>query len=174
MKQLRYFFTLLAFIPLVSATNAATEWSDAQKVEGVLYKEIDAWFKGDPEEILSCYALDFVGYAAKFSDPKAWDVAITSRDSMKYVASSPELAAKFDAHSDWTHKREMLHLSIANDQAIALVRQESTMPDSTARETLENTWEDVFMLAKIDGEWKITNAIWRTGGEQRVWRWLPE
>ena len=56
----------------------------------------DAWFKGDPKEILSCYALDFVGYATKFSDPKAWDVAITSRDSMKYVASSPELAAKFD------------------------------------------------------------------------------
>ena len=84
---------------------------------------------------------------------------------MKGVANSRELAAKFKAHSDWSHKREMLHVSIADDQALALVRQESTMPDSTARETLINTWEDVFMLSKIEGDWKITNAIWRTGGE---------
>ncbi len=59
----------------------------------------------------------------------------------------------------------MLHVSIADDQALALVRQESTMPDSMARETLINTWEDVFMLSKIEGDWEITNAIWRTGGE---------
>ena len=173
MRQLRCFVVALALISLAGESSSATE-EEAQKVKAVLYKEIDAWFKGDPKEILSCYAPDFVGYQAKFASPEAWDVVVTSRDSMQYVGQSVEFAAKFKAHSDWHHKREMLHVSVSNDRALALVRQEATIPDSTARETIENTWEDVFMLAKTDGVGKITNAIWRTAGNQRVQRWLPD
>ena len=173
MRQLRCFVVALALISLTGVSSSATE-EEGQKVKALLYKEIDAWFKGDPKEILSCYAPEFVGYQAKFASPEAWDVVVTNRDSMQYVGQSVELAAKFKAHSDWQHKREMLHVSVSNDRALALVRQEATIPDSTARETIENTWEDVFMLAKTDGEWKITNAIWRTAGNQRVQRWLPD
>ena len=173
MRQLRCFVVALTLISLAGVSSSATD-EEGQQVKAVLYKEIDAWFKGEPKEILSCYAPDFVGYHAKSASPEAWDVVVTNRDSMQYVGQSVELAAKFKAHSDWQRKREMLHVSVSNDRALALVRQEVTFPDSTTRETIQNTWEDVFMLAKTDGEWKITNAIWRTTDNQRVKRWLPD
>ena len=136
---------------------------------------IESWFRGDPEQIISCYAPDFVGYAANYGGTEVWDVAVGSLDSLRQpVSVSIQFAATWSRHPEWSRSKEVLHVHTKDDHAIALVHQEAVRPDTTARETTVDTWEDVFMLAKIKGEWKITNVIWRTSGDQMVRRWLPE
>lgn len=164
---------ITAIMLILYTSTWAGEAEEAAQIRTLLYKEVDSWFKGDPDQIISCYAPSFVGYAANGTE--AWEVSVGSLDSLKQlVSASVQFAASFAKHPNWSHSREVLHVHIKGDHAVALLHQEAVIPDTTARETTNNTWEDVFMLAKVKGEWKITSAIWRTSVDQKVWRGLPE
>lgn len=166
---------IIAAITLCLLTSVWAGESEEGQIRALLCKEVDSWFKGDPDQIISCYAPNFVGYAAKYGGTEAWEVSVGSLDSLRQlVSASVQLAANFAKHPNWSHSREILHVHIKDDHAVALLHQEAVIPDTTARETTTDVWEDVFMLTKIKGEWKITSAIWRTSGDQKVWRGMPE
>ena len=168
---------IIATVALVLTTPVwGGETSDVQQVRELLYKDIDGHFKGDPEQVLSCYAPGFVGYQASGEGPELWEVGMVGLDALREAkeANVVEIPATWAKHPEWSHDREVLHVHLKDNHAIAWTQQLAVMPDSTARETIVFKWQDVWMVAKIKDEWKITNAIWRVKVEQTVWKWNPE
>ena len=45
------------------------------------------------------------------------------------------------------------------------------MADSTARETISREGRSVWMLSKIEGNWKITSAIAGVSTDEKVRKW---
>jgi hypothetical protein len=151
-------FLSIAVVTLVLTAPAwAGESEDAQKVRALLYKEQDSVMEGDQERLLSCYAPDFVGYLAGGEGPELWQVGIVGLDSLRslYAAKTTDNPSWLKRHPEVRYLNEVLHISIKDDRAIALTQHWSSLPDTTARETLNGMHQSVWMLAKVKGEWKI-------------------
>ncbi|MBI2503244.1 MAG: hypothetical protein HYW07_08420 [Candidatus Latescibacteria bacterium] len=120
-------------LALFTATWAA-ESSDVQQVRGLLYKEQQSYIKGDVEQLVSCYAPDFVGHGWG-PDPAIWRVDVVSLDSLRaqYGGSAQKAAAWWARHPEWDGSGEVLHVHVKADRAIALTKHWGSVPDSTAR-----------------------------------------
>lgn len=169
-------------IPVITAiilalfTSAwAGESADVQQVRALLYKEQQSYIKGDVDQLVSCYAPDFVGHGGG-PDPAIWQVGIIGLDSLRtqYGGSAKKAAAWWARHPEWDGGSEVLHVHVKGDRAIALTKHWGSVPDSTARETIFNTHQTVWLLAKRNGEWKITAFIGGITTDQKVWKMLPE
>ena len=160
----------------LSESSWAGESEDVGQVRDLLYTEMGGFLKGDPDQIISCYASGFVGYGAWGNEPELWTVGIVGLDSLRtqYAASAVEWAANFAKHPEWKYGNEVLHIDVKNDRAIALTKHWAAMPDTTARETIVGQHQSVWMLAKNDGEWKITSFIGGITFDQKIWKMPPE
>jgi len=170
---------IIAAIALfLTAPAWAGESEEVQQVRNVIHKEWEAWYKtGDPEQIVSCYAPGFVRYsAAGGRGPEFWTVGTVGLDSLRtqYAARAVNSLATWAKHPNWRHGDEVLHVHIKDNHAIALTQQWFAMPDSTARQTVINEHQSVWMLKKIKEEWKITSGIGMVTQRQTVWKWQPE
>ena len=129
------------------------------------------------KQIMANYAPGFVGYWAQaHTDPEDWVVAITGLDSLRtqYAAGAVAGAAQWAEHPEWRQGGEVRHVDVNGDQALMVTKQWYVVPDTTARETIRNEHQSVWMLAKIDGEWKITNWIAGVTASQEFWKWFPK
>jgi hypothetical protein len=68
----------------------------------------------------------------------------------------------------------VIHVDVKDNHAIAVSRHWGTRRDSTAQETIFNESRSVWMLAKIEGEWKITSALGAVTSDQKVRKWGPK
>ena len=164
----------VAFLSLGMAAWAA-ESEDVQQVRDLIYKEIEGHHKADPDQIMSCYADGFVGYWADEKEPDRWFIWIVGLDSLRsqYAEGGQSLE---EQQSRWPGHRtgsEVLHVQVVQDRAIASTKGWSSIPDSTARRTLNRRGESGWMLAKQDGEWKITSFVGHTP-DREVILWPPE
>jgi len=170
------FIAVVASVVFASLTTAwAAESADVQQVRDLLYKEQQSFMKGDVEQLVSCYAPDFVGHGWG-PDPAIWRVDIVGLDSLRtqYGGSAKKAAAWWARHPEWDGSGEVLHVHVKGDRAIALAKYWGSVPDSTARETLFNIHQTVWLLAKRNGEWKITSFIGGITTDQKVWKMPPE
>ena len=83
-------------------------------------------------------------------------------------------AVSLKKHPERLQLSEVLHVNVKDDRAIALTKHASVVPDTTAREYLFNEFESLWMLAKLDGAWKITGFIGQIPGDQKVFKQDPE
>lgn len=153
----------------------AGESEDVQQVRNLLYKEQQSFIKGDVDQLLSCYAPDVVGHGWG-PDPAIWRVDIIGLDSLRtqYGGNAKKTAAWWARHPEWDGGNEVLHVHVKGARAIALTKHWGTVPDSTARETIFNTHQTLWLLAKREGAWKITSFIGGITAHQEVWKMLPE
>ena len=161
---------------VLSASSWAGESEDVRQVRDLLYKEQQSFIKGDSEQLISCYAPGIVGYRAWGNEPELWAVGVVGLDSLRtqYAASAVEWADILAKHPEWEYGNEVLHIHVKNDRAIALTKHWASMPDTTARETIDGQHQSVWMLAKNDGEWKITSFIGGVTFKQTIWKMPPE
>ena len=160
----------------LTALAWAGESEDTQQVRDLLYKEQDSYLKADTEQLLSCYSPDFVGYWGSGEGPELWSVVVVGLDSLRsqYAAQAKQMVDWLAKHPEVTFGNEVVHINIKNDRAIALTQHWATIPDTTARETIAGKHQSVWMLAKINDEWKITSFIGQVILEQTVWKQGPE
>ena len=95
----------------------AGESEDVPKIRDVFYKEVEAWRKGDPEQIMAGYAPGFVGYSAFGRGPEDWFVWIVGLDSLRtqYAARSIADAAQWAEHPDRTQGAEVRDVAVNGD-----------------------------------------------------------
>jgi len=134
---------------------------ECNAVRKVIYREIQGFFKGSPEQVMSCYDADnFVGYTLASNDPKEWRIAGTGREFIKQYADRALNTPKNIADNKVvSHRAEVQHVDITGNHAIALARQWYVLPDDDEGETENVQFESVFMLHKKNGEWKINGFL---------------
>ncbi|MEW6751803.1 MAG: hypothetical protein AB1505_12620 [Candidatus Latescibacterota bacterium] len=81
-----------------------------------------------------------------------------------------DMAGRLARHPEWTLHREVLHADVREDRAIALNQVSLTQPDPPAREVVTTRMQEVVMLAKLRGEWRVTGSIEGIGCEQSTVR----
>lgn len=170
------FASVAVGILIASVTAAwAAETKDVQQVRDLLYKEQDSYMKGDVDQLVSCYAPDFVGHGWG-PDPGIWRVDVVGLDSLRagYGANAARAAEWLARHPEMDGGNEVIHVHVKGDRAIALTKHWSSVPDSTARRNLFHKHQTVWLLARRDGAWKITSFIAGITSEQQVWQVPPE
>lgn len=167
---------IIAVVGLVLTTPTwAGESEEVQQIRNVFYDIWEGWYVGNPEQIDRHFAEDFVGISAPFNEPQLWTIGLVGLESIKEADKrAVEQAKTWAEHPNWSHGEEVLHVHIKDDRAVAFNQQWSVKPDSTKRETIVIKAQEVVLLAKIKGEWKITTSLWSTKVDQTVWKWDPE
>lgn len=190
-RKLFILIIALFFIALSASVWAdeASQWAEkqiaqlreyreeVQQVLEIIYMEMEGHVKGDPDQIMSCYAPGFVGYRAWTEDPEDWNVRIVGLDSLRVKYAEPARgnpARRSKYPSSWEYFADFPHVHVKDNRAIVVWKMYSRMPDPKARETLNNMFRSVWLLAKIKGKWKITNWIGGVTDSQKVTKWTPE
>lgn len=86
----------------------------------------------------------------------------------------PQVAAALAKHPDWSWTAEVLHVDVKDGRAIAFNQHRTVETDPAAREDIVNLEQEVVLLAKINGAWKITSSIQGINAAQRIRKWGPE
>lgn len=172
MRRLSCILVVLLVVPVfnvwaqtsaeVSNINMQVEnCEECNAVRKVIYREIQGFFKGSPQQVLSCYDADnFVGYTVASDDPKEWRIAGVGREFIETYASNAVNMPKNMADKQiLRHAAEVQHVEITGDHAIAISRQWYVLPDGDEGETRNAQFESVFMLHKKNGEWKINGFL---------------
>jgi hypothetical protein len=174
-------FIITAFGLVLCGTAWAAEaevrskGKEIEQVRDLIYKEIAGHIKGDPDQIMSCYA-DAPGTAiflANGRGPETWTVAVAG-DSLRTQYAGPKRDNPSPPSNEPQNGREVIHVDVKDNHAIAVSRHWGTRRDSTAQETIFNESRSVWMLAKIEGEWKITSALSAVTSDQKVRKWGPK
>jgi len=156
-------------------TYAAGESEEVQQIRNVFDDLWEGWYVGNPEQIDRHFAEDFVGIAANGNQPQFWEVTVVGLEAVKELdKGAVEQAKTWAEHPNWSRNKEVLHVHVKDDRAVAFNQYLGTQPDSTNRETIVIKAQEVVLLAKIKGEWKITTSVWGTKVDQTVWKWDPE
>ena len=168
---------IIAAVALVlSAPAWAGESEDIQQIRSLFKKVWADGTNGDPTSAIAFCAPDVVYYVAFGGGPELWSVAIVGQESFRKLADSEtqKEACNWAKHPAWSHGEEVLHVNIKDARAIVLTQKWGGQPDSTAREDIRTKYQEVVMLAKMNGEWKITNGIVGVNYEQKVIKWDPK
>ena len=156
----------------VTAPALADEATDVQQIHNLFTTIWAAQDKGDPRPALAGFAPDAVFYYAAGQRPELWGVAGTGTELTGMIeADTRNSADTWARHPDWSHGAEVLHVNVKSDHAIVLTQKWQSQPDSVAREDVVTTYQEVAMLAKIGGAWKITAGIETIDYAQQVIKW---
>jgi hypothetical protein len=158
----------------------AQETQDEKLVRGVIEKELKGALAGNPEQVKSCYAPDFVGFGAWneddycmhklhkdgetiYPDPEDWVVSISTPKELdayaEYFRNYPEKIAK----SAVKRGNGVASVKVKDNFAIAVTRHWGTWLDKTTNENVRFESRSVWMLKKTSGEWKIFSNIGAVG-----------
>ena len=114
-------------------------------------------------------------YSAMTEDPDRWYIDFVGIDSLRtQYADTKEWASSLAKHKDWTYGNEVTHIHIMEDHAIASSKHWKIMPDSTSREELVYFYQSVWMLKKLDNQWKISDVLGGVRFHEEVYRHPPK
>ena len=77
----------------------------------------------------------------------------------KYAELAKPGAAERDKRLGVTNDNEVVSIKVKDDCALGVTRHLSKWKDDTTNENISSEFRSVWMLKKIQGEWKITNFI---------------
>jgi len=162
-----------------SAVAWAQKSQDENQVREFMQRMIDAEQNGKTEQILSCWAPDYVAYVARVEkaslyllrgenldiiDPEDWLVLMTGPEELrKYAEQYKDMPAQLAAYkvkypgSD--HFVEIRHVSVTGDHAIVVTKHRTILPNTKTLETLNTEQRTVWMLDRIKGNWMVSRAI---------------
>jgi len=152
--------------------------NDVRQIRKVLISLMVGHHKFDPEQILSCFAPEFVAYTTlpaqrkyKYQhlmkgdysiiiDPEDWTVQYASLGAYrKWVEKRMGELKREPVNPNIKHFDEVHNVHIWGSQAIAVTEHGQKMFCPITRETIHTWNRSVWMLAKIKGKWKITGYI---------------
>lgn len=172
MSRLLLCLAVVAAVVGTPRVSTAAESGDVQQVRQLLLREFEGAMQGDVEQLLSCYAPEFAGYYAYSAEPDDWMMGMVGLETLRKEYAEPHAKDKalWAKHPDWQRYNEVRHVDVMGDRAIATTKHFSSQPDSVAGTSIENSHRSVWMLRKIDGQWKITAFIAAIGFQQQVFQ----
>jgi hypothetical protein len=174
-RILRVLAAALAVLALTAPVWAAGP-DDAQQIRDQFKKVWADLAKGDPASAIAFCAPDPVYYGAWAGGPELWSVEQVGMDAFRKSIGSEveEIKANLAKHPEWAWGAEVLHVDVKDDRAIVFNQSWTAKPDSTAREHITELSQEVVLLAKLNGEWKITNSITGINWVQKISKWGPQ
>jgi len=179
MQCLRYLLVILLIVA-VSGTATAQVSRDEQAVRELLNRELKGALTGNVEQIKSAYAPDYVGYTAWTDSlsvsqlitdgntvvvyPEDWTIFVSSPQELNTYAENfrgvTERNAKYlEKYPRAVHSNEIRKVTVKGDHAIAVTKHWTTVPNPARQEKIRWEGRTVWMIDKIQGEWKISRAI---------------
>lgn len=142
---------------------------DYEAVRKVIRKEIQGWFKNDPEQVFSVFDADnvFGIGAGGSSDPKEWVISTSGRADIRAYADGVE-DSMTNVPDGYRHNAEVQHVHIKGDHALAVARQWIHQPDEVNNRTVDGQFETVWILKRTGGEWKIIGYIGQVSSNRVV------
>ena len=132
--------------------------SDGDGLEQVIRKEMEGWNASDVGKIMSGVASYFTGYEAYGkADLKTWKVMFRDPDEWKAFCK------KRLSRTTYELSREVVSTDIRGDKALVVVEESGTTTHRETERKIASKHRDLWMLAKIGGDWKITGFIKRFG-----------
>jgi len=194
MRCLRYVFIVMLVIA-VAGTAAAQVSRDEQAIREVLNRELKGALTGDVEQIKSAYAPDYVGYMALtdsisvsqlitdgntfVTHPEDWTIFVSSPKELQAYAENFRTAPK--RHAEYmkkypgsTHSNEIRSVTIKGNHALAVSRHWTTIPNPARQQKIRWEMRTVWMIDKINGEWKISRAIGGIVRAQKIETTYPQ
>lgn len=136
------------------------ETPDTIRIRKTLSDEMTGWRTGDLDLILSAYVPEaFVGYEGHGSlDPTTWRVSFSTLDEFTAFCKDRLKNVKY------VMSRNPLYFDVRGDQAWVVTEDEGTRMDrTTGVKTAFRDTTELWMLEKMDDEWKITRFVRHLG-----------
>ena len=165
MKFLIIYVVMTAFIASDELLYAQ-ETDDHKAIRALIDREQNANDTGDAEALLDVHREDFIAIWARHYDGSTdW---LQSRpgytyDDIKRRVSAEDWAGRSailnDEELDYKHKWEVVHIAIDGDDAVAVSQMEHARNDTVNSLRVTNGWTSLWMLKKVEGQWKFHAAI---------------
>ena len=159
------YLSLITFIA-IGGSLFAQETDDHRAIRVVIDREQNARDSGDAQALLEVHTEDFVTVWARHYDGATdW---LQSRpgyiyDNIKRRVSAEDWAGRSailnDEVLDYKHKWEVVHIAIDGDDAVAVSQMEHARNDTVNSLRVTNGWTSLWMLKKVEGQWKFHAAI---------------
>ncbi|MFC1542106.1 hypothetical protein ACFL50_06630 [Candidatus Latescibacterota bacterium] len=175
MKRYYNCFIIIVFILSFFSMNAFAQMTSE---ETAVVDTLQAHFRAcresdDYREIIKYFTPDAVNYGggAFFSagasiadekiDPMYWRVAnvITNENLIEYGKNIAKRKTIIASIPDLTHNVVPLNVNVNGNHAIAVTRHTTTWPINDGKASVYDTHRSIWMLKKINNEWKITSWI---------------
>ena len=160
-------FLLVAGL-VIPVLASAQETADHQAIRALLDREQAGWESGDAEQIDACYAEGYTQVDIPRGNGKPQFVLATLNTQWKdenrkeWVLASDFLGLK-EALADTVlamqRTYKMSHIDIDGDDAVAIATFSGAWNDTVRGERVEVGWQSLWMLRKIDGDWKYATGI---------------
>jgi hypothetical protein len=165
MKFLIIYVVMTAFIA-GDELLYAQETDDHKAIRALIDREQNANDTGDAQALLDVHSEDFIAVWARHYDGATdW---LQSRpgytyDDIKRRVSAEDWAGRSailnDEVLDYKHKWEVVHIAIDEDDAVAVSQMEHARNDTVNSLRVTNGWTSLWMLKKLEGQWKFHAAI---------------
>ena len=144
------------------------ETADTQAIRALMSADQAAWHSGDAEGVLSLMDEHY----CVFSIPKVdgeldfhgAEVGATPEDFKEFLGDpawkgNPGVEAMADTALEWESTHELARIDVKGDYAVAISRIEWAQNDTIKDVRVSGGWESLWLLRKIDGNWKFTSAV---------------
>ena len=144
------------------------ETADTQAIRALMTADQTAWQTGDAEGVLSLmdehYCVFNIPKVDGDLDFHGAAVGATPEDFRKAFADpewngQPGVEALADTALNIESSHELARIDVKGNYAVAVSRIEWARNDTTKNVRLSGGWESLWLLRKIDGNWKFTSAV---------------
>lgn len=141
------------------------ETDDHRAIRELLNKDQEAWIRGDGQTVLSNRIADYVTCRVPRNNgrPDIHGVTVVDMQQMRDKLSDPNFTGNSSAFADTALNTQaswnMARIDIKGNDAVAVSRIEWSQNDTTRNVGIRGGWESLWLLRKIDGNWKFTSAV---------------
>ena len=153
---------------LIPALSTAQETEDHQAIRALFQKEQKGWDAGNGTQILSCYAESYIPCSVprRNGPPDFLQVTINSDwrfENLKKMLLAPDFVGFKEALADTnmkvTHHYEINHIDVDGNVGVAISTIANAWNDTLRNERVNVGWQSMWLLRKIDGQWKYASAV---------------
>ena len=146
---------ITGFVRLMDGAEQAGA-SDGGALEQVIRKEMEGWNASEVGKIVSGVASHLTGYEA-YGKANLKTCKVTFRDPDEWK----DFCKKRLDRTTYELSREVVSTDIRGDKALAVVEESGTTTHRETEGKIASKHRDLWMLAKVGGDWKITGFIKR-------------
>jgi hypothetical protein len=160
--SLALFCVAVLMIPIFSYGQ---ETDDHRAIRELLNKDQEAWKRGDGQTVLSNRIADYVICKVPRNNgrPDIHGVTVEDMQQMRDKLSDPNFTGNSSAFADTALNTQaswnMARIDIKGNDAVAVSRIEWSQNDTTRNVRVRGGWESLWLLRKIDGNWKFASAV---------------
>jgi len=171
-KSLFALALLVGLSSVLPASVLAQETEDHQAIRTLFQREQEGWRNGDGAQILSCYAKNYANYSVPHRNNQpnflqanigGWSYEGLEKGLLAddFVGMKADLA---DSAQAFIHKYELNHIDVKGNEGVAISTISWARNDTLKHTRIQAGHQTMWMVRKIDGEWKYVGAMYPLSG----------